>query len=250
MVIVYKISKFIHILDIHTMQTYEVDQVTYWKNPFKALFGRERLTEFIVMDIENIDTNMNDSRAALKQKFKQVRVQIARATDLGVNEITYTVNCHLGEILNYNDTVLAYDLEEASSPHLDEFLQNTKRTIPEIVIIKKAYPRYRKKAKKRNWKLKHMTKKEEAEDAGETQDKKAAKKNRHNNLEARQAKDHQKDYEMFLQDLEEDPEFRSQINIYEEGSIKEVQKMDEQFQKEAQEEDDDWESVEEMPGVT
>ena len=25
MVIVYKISKFIHILDIHTMQTYEVD---------------------------------------------------------------------------------------------------------------------------------------------------------------------------------------------------------------------------------
>ena len=159
---------------------------------------------------------------------------MARASDFGVNEITYTVNCHLGEILNYNDTVLAYDLEESSSPHLDEFLQNTKRTIPEIVIIKKAYPRYRKKAKKRNWKLKHMTKKDEAEDAADQinqPDKKAVKKNRHNNLEVRQAKEHQRDYEMFLQDLEEDPEFRSQINIYEEGSIKEVQKMDEEFLK-------------------
>lgn len=111
MVIVYKISKFIHILDIHTMQTYEVDQVTYWTNPFKAMLGRERLTEFVVLDIENIDTNMNDSRAAIKQKFKQVRVQVARSCDLGVNEQTYTVNCHLGEVLNYNDTVLAYDLE-------------------------------------------------------------------------------------------------------------------------------------------
>ena len=70
LVLVYKISKFIHIVDIHTMQTFEVDMVTYWKTPFKALFGRERLTEFVVLDIEGIDTAMNDSRAAIKQKFK------------------------------------------------------------------------------------------------------------------------------------------------------------------------------------
>ena len=66
LVLVYKISKFIHIVDIHTMQTFEVDMVTYWKTPFRALFGRERLTEFVVLDIEGIDTNMNESRAALK----------------------------------------------------------------------------------------------------------------------------------------------------------------------------------------
>jgi nonsense-mediated mRNA decay protein 3 len=66
LVLVYKISKFIHIVDINTMQTYEVDRENYWKHPFKAIMGRERLTEFIVIDIENIDTNFNDSRAALK----------------------------------------------------------------------------------------------------------------------------------------------------------------------------------------
>ena len=74
LVLVYKISKFIHIVDITTMQTFEVDQVNYWKSPFKALLGRERLTEFVIMDIENVDTNMNDSRAALKQKFKLLKV--------------------------------------------------------------------------------------------------------------------------------------------------------------------------------
>ena len=74
MVLVYKISKFIHIVDIHTMQTFEVDVVTYWKNPFKAVLSRERLTEFVILDIEHVDTNMNDSRAAIKQKFKLVRL--------------------------------------------------------------------------------------------------------------------------------------------------------------------------------
>lgn len=70
---------------------------------------------------------------------------------------------------------------------MDEFLQSTKRTVPEIVIIKKGYPRYRKKVKKRNWKLKHMTKKEEGEgDAGDISEKeKKIKKNRQNNLEIR-----------------------------------------------------------------
>jgi|TARA_B110000285_G_C14962506_1_gene532389 nonsense-mediated mRNA decay protein 3 len=69
-VLVYKISKFIHIVDINSMQTFEVDGQAYWKTPFRALLTRERLTEFVVMDIENIDTNMNDSRAAIKQKFR------------------------------------------------------------------------------------------------------------------------------------------------------------------------------------
>jgi nonsense-mediated mRNA decay protein 3 len=111
MVLVYKISKFIHIVDIHTMQTYEVDPTTYWKNPFKAALGRERLTEFVVLDIENVDTNMNDSRAAIKQRFRLVRLTVARGTDFGKNDRVYIVNCHLGETLDYNDTVLAYDLE-------------------------------------------------------------------------------------------------------------------------------------------
>ena len=47
--------------------------ITYWKNPFKALLDRDRLSEFIVINVENIDTDLNNSRAAIKQKFKSVK---------------------------------------------------------------------------------------------------------------------------------------------------------------------------------
>lgn len=63
-------------MDINTMQTYEVDNQNYWKNPFKAILTRERLIEFIVLDIEDLDTNMNDSRAAIKNKFRQIKITI------------------------------------------------------------------------------------------------------------------------------------------------------------------------------
>ena len=66
MVLVYKISKFIHIVDIKTMQTFEIDKQTYWKDQFKAVLGRDRMSEFIVLNIENIDTDFNSSRAAVR----------------------------------------------------------------------------------------------------------------------------------------------------------------------------------------
>ena len=44
LVIVYKISKFIHIVDINSMRTFEVDAMAYWKYEFKALLSRERLS--------------------------------------------------------------------------------------------------------------------------------------------------------------------------------------------------------------
>ena len=70
MVMVYKISKFVHIVDIKTMQTFEIDKASYWKNCFKSTLGRERMSEFVVMNIENVDTDFNNSRAAMRQKFR------------------------------------------------------------------------------------------------------------------------------------------------------------------------------------
>lgn len=74
LVIVYKISTFVHIVDIHTMETFEIDQVTYWKNEFNAVCSRERLSEFIVLSVEDTDVDCNVSRAAARQKFKLVTV--------------------------------------------------------------------------------------------------------------------------------------------------------------------------------
>jgi NMD protein affecting ribosome stability and mRNA decay len=54
------------------MQTYEIDQSSYWKHTFTALCSRDRLKEFIVINIENTDYDMNVSRAAARNKFKMV----------------------------------------------------------------------------------------------------------------------------------------------------------------------------------
>lgn len=50
-----------------------------------------------------------------------VQVEVARKEDYGVNDKTFIVNTHLGEILNFNDTVLGYDLDAMNLADLEEF---------------------------------------------------------------------------------------------------------------------------------
>ena len=63
------------------------------------------------------------------------------------------------------------------------------------MLVRKTYPRYRAKHKNRVWKLQHMT-----IEADEQRRKDADKDER--------------DMEVFLRDVEEDPEMREQINLF------------------------------------
>jgi len=63
----------------------------------------------------------------MKQKFKLVQVEVARASDFGVNNRTFIINTHLGEYLNYNDTVLGFDLEGLAMIELEDFERNSSR---------------------------------------------------------------------------------------------------------------------------
>lgn len=155
MVLVYKISQFVHILDVKTMQPFEIDRAIYWQHCFKAVLGRDRMQEFVVINIENMENDFNSSRAAIRQKFRQVAVEVARKEDFGVNDKTFIVNTHLGDILNFNDTVLGYDLLQSNLSEIDEF-QERDLQIPDIVLVKKTFPKYRKRQRNRLWKLKHF----------------------------------------------------------------------------------------------
>ena len=108
---VYKISKYIHILDAFssqkTIRTYEINEHQYYKYPFTPIVAQDLLTEFQVINIEKDDDNdFNTSRTALRFKFKFVKLEIRRLSD----NKEFAVNCHLGEQLDFNDTVLGYDL--------------------------------------------------------------------------------------------------------------------------------------------
>lgn len=155
MVLVYKISQFVHIVDIKTMQTFEIDKKAYWQHQFKAVLGRDRMTEYIVLNIENVDNDFNSSRAALRQRFRQVQVEVARTADFGKNDTTFIVNTHLGEILNFNDTVLGYDMEQANISEIDGY-KEIDLNLPDVILVKKTFPKLRKRQRNRFWKLKHF----------------------------------------------------------------------------------------------
>jgi len=55
LVLVYKVTQFVHIVDIHTMRTHEIASSIYWEHLFKAVAGRERLTEFLILSVEELD---------------------------------------------------------------------------------------------------------------------------------------------------------------------------------------------------
>ena len=85
-----------------------------------------------------------------------VQVELARKSDFGKNDRTFIVNTHLGETLNYNDTVLGFDLDMIKLNELEEL--ELKHALPPVVIVKKTFPRFRKSQKHRLWQLKHLDK--------------------------------------------------------------------------------------------
>jgi nonsense-mediated mRNA decay protein 3 len=116
------------------------------------------------------------------------------------------VNTHLGEQLNYNDTVLGFDLDAINLMQLDDIENDRDIQVPPVVLVKKTYPKFRKRQKHRLWKLKHLEKEDgnEAPQGGEGDAPKPKKKRGAAHVDQK----FEKDYAMFLQDIEEDPELR------------------------------------------
>jgi hypothetical protein len=48
------------------MKTHEVAAQKYWETMFTACCSRDRLTEFIVLNIEEVDFEVNTSKAAAR----------------------------------------------------------------------------------------------------------------------------------------------------------------------------------------
>jgi nonsense-mediated mRNA decay protein 3 len=111
LILVYKMTTCVHVVDIKTMRTHEIASPKYWETMFTPICSRERLTPFIVLNIEDIDFDVETSRAAARNKFRMVQVELAKESEFGSTNQTYIVHTHLGEFLNFNDTVLCYDLE-------------------------------------------------------------------------------------------------------------------------------------------
>lgn len=213
LVLCHKIGTSVYLMDPQTLQTADISSAIYWRDPFRSLTDAHELVEFVIMDIEPTPTR--------RGKWVLSEATVARASDLGANDKTYFTRTHLGHYLQPGDSAMGYLLTGTmfNNPHYEaiEDSNTYSSTIPDVVLVKKHYPR-RRKNRHRNWKLKRMNK-----DEGELLPKKADQDRM------------DREYEMFLRDVEEDEELRAALALYksekkraeEEMSVAETEEDDE-----------------------
>jgi len=117
-----------------------------------------------------------------------------KSDELGITDATIHTRSHLGRILHPGDTVLGFNVVNCNTNN-SYFEKMNKDQIPDVIITKKVYADKNTRRKRRKWKLRHMAEIEDddAKTVNTTDD---------------------RDYEDFLEDLEEDPDIRERINIY------------------------------------
>ncbi|KAJ1557168.1 ribosome-binding protein, partial [Cladochytrium tenue] len=194
-----RVSSAVGLVDYNSLKSVEIRSNTYWEHPFTPLCEAKDLTEFYVIDIQL------EREAA--GRYALATAEVAPSKDLST---TMTVRTHLGRVLRPGDHCLGYDLRRANlnDVHFDAFVRRAggDAAFQDVVLVRKSYPNARKKRTRRAgagggraWRLKTITVEEEVEALGKSKAEKAR-------AEA--------DYEMFLRDIEEDPELRGMINLY------------------------------------
>eukprot|EP00940_MAST-03C_sp_MAST-3C-sp2_P002464 g2464.t1 len=194
LVVVTGVSNVVQVLEPQSLKRGDIDRVKFWKNPFRSLCTREYLVEFTVIDVE-IVRGERARTATLNSRGKYVLadVTVARTRDLGENDTQFYVSSFLGKYLRAGDTVLGYDLTTAVFNDADAAPMKG-RAMPDIVLVKKTFPRWRMKKRTRKWKLKRM----------ETSD----------GVNNRPSTNQTRDLESFMQDLEENKDMRTRVNLY------------------------------------
>ncbi|XP_011505275.1 PREDICTED: 60S ribosomal export protein NMD3 [Ceratosolen solmsi marchali] len=190
--VVYRVTSYINVIDVSSGQIAEISSNLYWRYPFQTICNPKQLKEYIVIDVELIkekDKKKFPGQGNISHKFAIADIWVVKSEDLGLDQNTIHTRTHLGGILKPGDSVLGYDLS-GSNINDENFEKLDQDTVPDVILIKKFYGTNRSSHRRaRLWKLKHLNENMDI--------------NSENN-----------DYNEFLDELEEDPELRANINIF------------------------------------
>jgi len=187
LLIVRKVTSTIHLVDPTTLESVELSPALYFGegDAFVSLATRANTATYIVMDIIKKPKKLG--------KFQLAEVELVPEALIGDQTKVVQAWTHLGKNLNTGDLVACY---ETAALRLDEIPDLKwlikKGGLPTVIPIRKIYERRR----RRRWKLKSINKVKQME------------------LDRRGEEKAAMDHEVFLQDLEEDPEMRERIDIY------------------------------------
>ena len=201
LVLVNKVSTVISIINPCTLQSGDILSERYWKNTFKSFAGASQLTEFVVLDIEEEgfdkkSTAMEVDHRPVHRKLKLIELEVSRADKVGVPNNSFRIKSHLGNVLRVGDSVLGYDLQFMVNNSLDG--DTLGPNTPDVILVKKIYLELNRPGRKRVFKLERM------------------------DLERPD-----KNYDEFLDDIEQDPELRAGINLYRNPEVPIIEAEDE-----------------------
>jgi nonsense-mediated mRNA decay protein 3 len=178
-----KIGNAIHLMDPNTLRVAEISNQVFWREPFLSLANVSELTEYFILNVEPVGPT--------RGKYVLADVEVMRTSD----NHQFTIRSHLGGIFHPGDDAMGYHLT-GSNFNNDHFEALSENKIPPVILVKKHYPRG-KKNKNRHWKLQHIAR-EESEMLPRKQDQERA----------------ERDYELFLREIEEDTELRQTLQLY------------------------------------
>jgi len=196
LLLVSRITSMVHLIDPLTLQYADLNTQQYWFSEMQTVADKSQLQEYHVLDIEPIGMPHG--------KYIMADVTVVKDSDFGRNNTTFTTKTHLGALLKPGDLVMGYDMSGLNSSI--DFVAGVRHELPDVLLVRKQFhvPRRR---KRRVFKLARLEK-EELELKGK------GKKD--------QEDKHAKEYEIFLRDLEEDPEMRSKITMFRKGPQDEI----------------------------
>ncbi|XP_065052415.1 60S ribosomal export protein NMD3-like [Rhopilema esculentum] len=183
----YKVTNSLHLINPATTQVAEVSANLYWRSPFSSMCASKQLTDYTVLEM---DAAGGGTKFLAKSRYLLADVYLMRTNEMGSVD---QVHCrtHLGHVLNVGDSVFGFDFTNSNLN--DEHLEKMKEdAVPNVVLVKKSFADKRKRKKARNWKLHGIAKDTTSIDPDVLL----------------------RDYDEFLDDIEEDKDFRQNINIY------------------------------------
>jgi nonsense-mediated mRNA decay protein 3 len=132
-VICTKVTNVIALFDPITSTRFFLAGDMYWRAPFKSLLTREELVEYIVLDVEDVYSEVTIDG----KKFGLANAEVARVKDWGKNDTRLNIKTHLGYLLQTGDYALGYDLcgvnNSDNEIELDEYVGGG------AILIKKKY---------------------------------------------------------------------------------------------------------------
>ncbi|XP_043223415.1 60S ribosomal export protein NMD3-like isoform X2 [Amphibalanus amphitrite] len=189
--VVFRVANVVCLIDPSTGQVAEVSGAQYWRQPFGAVGGPRQLTEFVVMDCEvqrGGERRTFAGQGALSTRHQVADVWVVRSSQLGQEDAAIHTRSHLGHLLKPGDLVLGLDLKN-SNVNNDHLEAMSEEKLPDVLLVKKVFADPAARHRRRRWKLKHL--RDDAETGSQD-----------------------RDYAEFLEDLEEDPSVRGNVNIY------------------------------------